>query len=111
MAFDYDHVCYNFKKIDVIRSYFSNFYTVVNGFRVWFGLKFLGIPCCAWSDIAVSVVVGHWGDVCFLEDDIQASLSVKRVCIKTIKPNLIHDKLMVVVQGISYELVVRELSN
>nr|KAJ0193627.1 hypothetical protein LSAT_V11C800425020 [Lactuca sativa] len=77
---------------------------VVNGFRVWFGLKFLGIPCCAWSDIAVSVVVGHWGDVCFLEDDIQASLSVKRVCIKTIKPNLIHDKLMVVVQGISYEL-------
>ncbi|CAI9275429.1 unnamed protein product [Lactuca saligna] len=42
---------------------------------------------------------------------MQSPLDVKTVCIKTIKPSLIHEKFSILVQGIHYELVVRELSN
>lgn len=87
---------------------------MVNGFKVlerviW--IEILGLSCCAWNDVAMNKVAGLWGDMCFLEGDIQAPLAVKRVCIKTLKPILIHEKISVIIQGISYELVVRELSN
>ena len=52
-----------------------------------------------------------WGEVCFLEDDNQDPLVIKRVCIKTAQPSLIQDKLSLVVQGIKYDVVVRELLN
>ncbi|CAH1454415.1 unnamed protein product [Lactuca virosa] len=87
---------------------------VVNGFKVvgrvvW--IEILGLPCCAWNDSAVNKVAGIWGEVCFLDDDNQAPLAIKRVCIKTAQPLLIQDKLSLVVQGIKYDVVVRELSN
>lgn len=87
---------------------------MVNGFKVlerviW--IEILGLSCCASNDVAMNKVAGLWGDMCFLEGDIQAPLAVKRVCIKTRKPSLIHEKISVIIQGISYELVVRELSN
>ncbi|CAH1421340.1 unnamed protein product [Lactuca virosa] len=52
-----------------------------------------------------------WGDVCFLEEDENAPLAVKRMCIKTVKSSLIHDKIRVVAQGIEYVVTVREISN
>lgn len=74
---------------------------------IW--IKILGFPCVAWNDVAVNKVERLWGEVCFLEDDIQAPLVVKIVCIKTLKPSLIHEKINIVAQGINYELVGREL--
>ncbi|CAH1433075.1 unnamed protein product [Lactuca virosa] len=114
VVFDSELVCSKSKKVAALRAYFSNFRPVVNGFKVlerviW--IEILGLPCCAWNNVDVSKLAGRWGDVCFLEDDIQAPLAVKRICIKTLKPSLIHDKISVVVLGISYELVVRELAN
>ncbi|CAH1428081.1 unnamed protein product [Lactuca virosa] len=76
------------------------------GLKYWrglFGLKFY--------DGAVNKVAGIWGEVCFLDDDNQAPLAIKRVCNKTTKPSLIHDKLSLVVQRILYNVVVREFSN
>ncbi|CAH1453334.1 unnamed protein product [Lactuca virosa] len=114
VEFESELVCAKFKKSSSVGAYFSNFRHVVNGFKVlervvW--IEILGLPCCAWNDSAVNKVAGLWGEVCFLDDDNQAPLAIKRVCIKTMKPSLIHDKLSLVVQGITYEVVVRELSN
>nr|KAJ0213406.1 hypothetical protein LSAT_V11C400215910 [Lactuca sativa] len=82
------------------------FRPVVNGFSIkerviW--LELVGLPCCAWNDVA--------GEVCFIEDDGDAPLAVKRVCIKTGKPFLIQDMIKVVAQGVEYEVVVREIAN
>ncbi|KAI3708615.1 hypothetical protein L2E82_37914 [Cichorium intybus] len=51
------------------------------------------------------------GEVCFFEEDDEAAMAVRRVCIKTTKMPLIFDKMKVVAQGIEYEVVVKELSN
>ncbi|CAH1435946.1 unnamed protein product [Lactuca virosa] len=72
-----------FKKCEGVKSYFSVFRLVVNGFYVkeraiW--LEMLGLPCCAWNDAAVKKIANMWGDVCFLEEDENAPLAVKRVC-------------------------------
>lgn len=114
MEFDSDMMCTKFKKSSYVRSFFSNFNFVFNGFKVlervvW--IKNFGLPCCAWNDGVVNKVTEIWGEVCFLDDDNQAPLSIKRVCIKETKPSLIHDKLSLVVQGILYDVVARELSN
>ncbi|CAH1442848.1 unnamed protein product [Lactuca virosa] len=45
------------------------------------------------------------------EEDGDAPLAVKRVCIKTGKPFLIQDMIKVVAQGVEYGVVVREISN
>ncbi|CAH1426155.1 unnamed protein product [Lactuca virosa] len=114
VEFDSDLLCSKFKKASSVHAYFSNFRPVVNGFKVverviW--IEILGLPCCAWNDNAVNKVAGIWGEVCFLDDDNQAPLATKRACIKTAQPSLIQDKLSLVVQGIKYDVVVRELSN
>ncbi|CAH1415487.1 unnamed protein product [Lactuca virosa] len=76
---------------------------------IW--LELVGLPCCAWNDVAVKKLASMWGDVCFIEEDRDAPLAVKRVCIKTGKPSLIHDMIKVVAQGVEYGVVVREISN
>ena len=48
---------------------------------------------------------------CFLEEDSEAPLAMKQVCIKTLKPSLIQDKVKLVIQGIKYIIGVCELSN
>ncbi|CAH1415856.1 unnamed protein product [Lactuca virosa] len=52
-----------------------------------------------------------WGEVCFIEEDGDTLLAVKRVCIKTGKPSLIHDMIKLVAQGVEYGVVMREISN
>nr|KAJ0210828.1 hypothetical protein LSAT_V11C400171530 [Lactuca sativa] len=76
---------------------------------IW--IEILGLPCCTRNDSAVNKVACIWGELCFLDDDNQAPLAIKRVCIKTAQPSLIQDKLSLVVQGIKYDVVVRELLN
>ncbi|CAH1448082.1 unnamed protein product [Lactuca virosa] len=71
----------------------------------------IGLPCCAWNKDVVSKVANMWGDVCFLDDDGDAPLAIKRACIKTSKPTLIHETVKVVAQGIEYDVAVREISN
>ncbi|CAI9292288.1 unnamed protein product [Lactuca saligna] len=71
----------------------------------------IGLPCCAWNDDVVSKVARMWGDVCFLDDDVDAPLAIKRACIKTSKLDLIHETVKLVAQGIEYDVVVREISN
>ncbi|CAH1416827.1 unnamed protein product [Lactuca virosa] len=68
-------------------------------------IELVSLPCCAWNDVAVKKLATKWGDVCFLEEDGDDSLAVKRVCIKTGKPSLIHDMNKVVAQGIEYGVV------
>ncbi|CAH1435649.1 unnamed protein product [Lactuca virosa] len=76
---------------------------------IW--LELLGFPCCPWNDAAVSKIAKTWGDVCFLEEDDEAPLDIQRVCIKTVKPSLIREKIKFVAHGIEYAVVARELSN
>ncbi|CAH1453112.1 unnamed protein product [Lactuca virosa] len=52
-----------------------------------------------------------WDEVCFIEEDVDVPLAVKRVCIKTGTPFLIQDMIKVVAQGVEYGVVVREISN
>lgn len=114
VSFELGKDCSRFKTSKIVRSYFSVLRPVVNGFLVkerviW--IEILGLPCCAWNDDVVSKVVKLWGEVCFLEEDNEAPLAVKRVCIKTLKPSIIHDKIKVIIQGINYDIGARELSN
>ncbi|CAH1446166.1 unnamed protein product [Lactuca virosa] len=114
VEFDSDLVCSKFKKSSSIHAFFSNFRPVVNGFTivervVW--IEILGLLCCAWNDNAVNKVAGIWGEVCFLDDDNQAPLAIKRVCIETAQSSLIQEKLSLEAQGINYTVVVKELSN
>ncbi|CAI9303836.1 unnamed protein product [Lactuca saligna] len=102
LTFLSEEVCARFKKCNGIKAYFSLFRPVVNGFfvkerAVW--IEMIGLPCCAWNDDVVSKVASMWGDVCFLDDDGDASLAIKRACIKTYKPGLIHETVKVVAQG------------
>ncbi|CAH1449455.1 unnamed protein product [Lactuca virosa] len=76
---------------------------------IW--LDLVGLPCCAWNDVAVKKLATMWGEVCFLEEVGDTPLAVKRVCIKTGKPSLIHDMIKVVAQGVEYGVVVRVISN
>ena len=106
--------CTRFKKCEGVKSYFSFFRPVVNGFYVkehviW--LEMLGLPCCAWNDVVVKKIANMQGDIFFLEEYENAPLAVKCVCIKTVKSSLIHDKIRVVAQGIEYVVIVREISN
>ncbi|CAH1436007.1 unnamed protein product [Lactuca virosa] len=114
ISFLSEDTCTRFKKCEGVKSYFSEFRPVVNGFYVkeraiW--LELLGLPCCAWNDAAVKKIANFWGDICFLEEDENAPLAAKRVCIKTVISSLIHDKIRVVAQGIEYVVTVREISN
>lgn len=102
-----------FKKSKHVHAYFSTFIPVVNGFIVkervdW--IELMGLPCCAWNDGDVLKVANIWG-VCFLEEDSEAPLAMKQVCIKTLKPSLIQDKVKLAVQGIEDIIGVCELSN
>ncbi|CAH1436637.1 unnamed protein product [Lactuca virosa] len=71
----------------------------------------VGLPCCAWNDVAVKKVASMWDEVCFIEEDGDAPLAVKRVCIKTAKPFLIQDMVKVVAQGVEYGVGVHKISN
>ncbi|CAH1413153.1 unnamed protein product [Lactuca virosa] len=114
LTFLSEEVCARFKKCNGIKAYFSLFTPVVNGFfvkerAVW--IEMIGLPCCAWNEDAISKVASMWGDVCFLDDDGDTPLAIKRACIKTSKPALIHETVKVVAQGIEYDLAFREISN
>ncbi|CAI9270854.1 unnamed protein product [Lactuca saligna] len=76
---------------------------------VW--IQMTGLTCCAWNEDVVSKVASMWGDVCFLDDHRDAPLVIKRVCIKTSKSALIHETVIVVAQGIKYDVTVCEVSN
>lgn len=92
----------------------SKFRLVVNRFKIverFIWIENFGLPYCAWNNVVVKKVAGLWGDVYFLEEDIQDLLVVKRVFIKSLKPSLTHDRISMVVEGINYKLVIRELSN
>ncbi|CAH1423762.1 unnamed protein product [Lactuca virosa] len=114
LTFLSEEVCTRFKKCKGIKAYFSLFRPDVNGFFVkervvW--IEMIGLPCCAWNEDDVSKVASMWDDVCFLDDDGDAPLAIKRVCIRTSKPTLIHEAFKVVVQGIEYDVAVREVFN
>ncbi|CAI9286423.1 unnamed protein product [Lactuca saligna] len=51
------------------------------------------------------------GEVCFIEEDGDARLVVKCVCIKAAEPFFIQDMIKVVAQDVEYGVVVHEISN
>ncbi|KAL4584412.1 hypothetical protein LXL04_009013 [Taraxacum kok-saghyz] len=114
IVFESDETYSKFKKSTGIKSLFTILRPVVNGFRVtemivW--VDIMGLPCCAWNELAIKKLVSTWGHFYFMEEGNDIPLAIKRVCIKTKTLSFIHETIKVMAQGIQYDVMVRELVN
>ncbi|PWA95311.1 hypothetical protein CTI12_AA049920 [Artemisia annua] len=106
--------CSKFKQHQGIGAYFKQIVSPTNSFvvkerAIWIEIQ--GMPLQAWSLMAYKKVASLYGTIMFSDEELEEHRSSGKVCVCSDIKETINETANVVVDGLEYEIQVREIAN
>ncbi|GJV19995.1 RNA-directed DNA polymerase, eukaryota, reverse transcriptase zinc-binding domain protein [Tanacetum coccineum] len=93
--------------LDVSMKYVVDLWVLIEERLVWLDIE--GIPLMAWSNDYIKRVARVWGEVVYMDDEEDDNMCSARVCVESIKKEIVMAHLEVDVEGKWYNIRVKEI--